>query len=71
MVIEEKPVVPLYQLLQDQLNKAKDGLTASEMYEDVTASPRSIREILKRLKDDGVIGFKYCRCGHAPIYYLK
>ena len=71
MVIEDKPYVPLYQQIQDKLSVAKDGLTASELYEKLEASPRSIREIIKRLKDDGLISFNHCRCGHSPVYYLK
>jgi predicted Zn-ribbon and HTH transcriptional regulator len=53
------------------LKEAEDGMTFGEIYKKMTKmSPRTIRDHIQQLKNNGRLRMETCRCHAATVYYI-
>ena len=60
-----------YDRILNALKEADDGLTNHEICIKLNLPERRrASERISKMKDEGIVFEKRCRCGHAPIYYF-
>ena len=69
LIKEEKPTY--YNRILKAIKESKDGLTNHEVCVQLSIPERRrASEVISKMKDEGKVFEKRCRCGHAPIYYF-
>jgi len=60
-----------YDRILKAIKESKDGLTNHEVCIQLSIPERRrASEKISKLKDEGKVFERRCRCGHAPIYYF-
>ena len=60
-----------YDKILKAIKESKDGLTNHEVCTKLNLPERRrVSERIAKMKDEGIVFEKRCRCGHAPIYYF-
>jgi len=60
-----------YDRVLKAIKESKDGLTNHEICVKLNLPERRrASEKISKMKDEGKVIEKRCRCGHAPIYYF-
>ena len=60
-----------YDRILKAIKESKDGLTNHEVCVQLNIPERRrASEVISKMKDEGKVFEKHCRCGHAPIYYF-
>jgi len=69
LIMEEKPTY--YNRISKAIKESRDGLTNHEVCVQLNIPERRrASEVISKMKDEGKVFEKHCRCGHAPIYYF-
>ena len=69
---KEEPIKFNADLVLEILQKhKKDGLSNWEISQKSGVKVRRVREETQKLKQQGLLTEKECRCHRTPIYYLK
>ena len=70
-VLNRPEIKTYYMRILDALKEAEDGLTNHEICVKLNLPERRrASERISKMKDEGIVFEKRCRCGHAPIYYF-
>ena len=70
-IINEKPIFNADRVLEALQKYKKDGLSNVEIHQKSGVPLRRVREETQKLKEQGVLTEKQCRCQRTPIYHLK
>ena len=70
-IINEKPIFNADRVLEALQKHKQDGLSNVEIHQKSGVPLRRVREETQKLKEQGVLTEKQCRCQRTPIYHLK